>query len=356
MEYNRASLKQKAKDALGHTMPRPWKVTLLFLLITSIVSYLISLLAPSSMMDMLLTLDQMQLQGLSESELLALAGQLSSVIPMSLLVTILTAALSALMGYGYSMYALHVWRGQQASYADLFSGFRAAGRALGAAFMVWLFTVLWSLLAVVLLFVLLIPVTLMSSYTLALLYLYVAIFGLAVFLIWVSLRYAMTTYWIITDGTCGILEAITRSKERMRGNKRKYLMLLLSFIGWPLLAIVILYALMIIGIMLGTMIGGVANLALAGVFAGIGLLIAIPIIIWFTPYYNVSIMGFFDMISGGAVPPPSAGSGHYDQIPPTLSSDFNPPSGSVPPTNSNYVQRPPDAPGLDGTNDPWNLP
>ncbi|MBM4152672.1 MAG: DUF975 family protein, partial [Kiritimatiellaceae bacterium] len=49
--------------------------------------------------------------------------------------------------------------------------------------------------------------------------------------------YSMTFYILAEDPTAGPLDAITRSKEMMRGHKWKYFCLSCRFIGWILLAI-----------------------------------------------------------------------------------------------------------------------
>lgn len=51
-------------------------------------------------------------------------------------------------------------------------------------------------------------------------------------------RYAMAFYIIADDEDCGPLEAISRSKEMMKGNKWKYFCLNCRFIGWSLLALI----------------------------------------------------------------------------------------------------------------------
>ena len=49
-------------------------------------------------------------------------------------------------------------------------------------------------------------------------------------------RYSMAFFIVADDEDCGPLEAITRSKEMMKGNKWKFFCLNLRFIGWSLLA------------------------------------------------------------------------------------------------------------------------
>ncbi len=52
-----------------------------------------------------------------------------------------------------------------------------------------------------------------------------------------TFRYAMAFFIIADDEDCGPLEAITRSKEMMKGNKWKFFCLNWRFFGWSLLAV-----------------------------------------------------------------------------------------------------------------------
>ena len=52
-----------------------------------------------------------------------------------------------------------------------------------------------------------------------------------------AFRYAMAFFIIADDEDCGALEAISRSKEMMKGNKWKLFCLCWRFFGWWLLAV-----------------------------------------------------------------------------------------------------------------------
>ncbi len=75
-----------------------------------------------------------------------------------------------------------------------------------------------------------------------------------------TLSYSMTYFIIADNNSITALEAITKSKEMMRGNKWKFFCLGLRFLGWSLLCVVTL---------------------------GIGFL-------WLTPYMSVSSAQFYD--------------------------------------------------------------
>ena len=95
------------------------------------------------------------------------------------------------------------------AFATLFSRFCIWGRAFGLRFMTSLLIFLWTLL-------LIIP-GIVASY-----------------------RYALAPYLMAENPDMGVMEAIARSKELMKGNKWRLFCLELSFIGWHLLCMLTL--------------------------------------------------------------------------------------------------------------------
>lgn len=87
----------------------------------------------------------------------------------------------------------------------LFVGFQRFWKSFGTYFFYTLFIVLWTLLFII-------P-------------------GIIA-----TFRYAMAFFIIADDEDCGPLEAISRSKEMMKGNKWKFFCLQWRFLGWALLA------------------------------------------------------------------------------------------------------------------------
>jgi len=106
---------------------------------------------------------------------------------------------------GFVGFFLAIAQKGQADIENLFIGFRRFGKSLAAYLLVVLFTYLWTLLLVI-------P-------------------GIIA-----SFRYAMTFFIIADDEDCGALEAISRSKQMMAGNKWKLFCLCWRFFGWALLA------------------------------------------------------------------------------------------------------------------------
>ena len=106
---------------------------------------------------------------------------------------------------GFARFFLVIVQERQVRLECLFAGFKRFWTAFGAYFFSNLFVAFWSMLLIV-------PGI------------------IAVF------RYAMTFFVLADDPTCGPLEAITRSKGMMVGNKWKFFCLNLRFIGWAILA------------------------------------------------------------------------------------------------------------------------
>ncbi|MDF7797938.1 DUF975 family protein [Pontiellaceae bacterium B1224] len=110
---------------------------------------------------------------------------------------------AAVVGF-YGFY-LEIAQEDEVRLEQLFIGFRRFWKSFGVYFFYMLFYMLWYML-------LIIPGI-------------IALF-----------RYAMAFFIIADDEDCGPLEAITRSKEMMKGNKWKFFCLNCRFIGWGLLA------------------------------------------------------------------------------------------------------------------------
>ncbi|MDR0814471.1 MAG: DUF975 family protein [Bacteroidales bacterium] len=125
---------------------------------------------------------------------------------LSLLITLLV---STVLGYGVAVTFLRSFRGEPLEVENLFIGFRTYGKVLGVMLLVFLYTMLWSLLFLV-------P-GIIKAYS-----------------------YAMTPYILHDDPTVGADEAIERSKSLMNGYKAKLFLLDLSFIGWGLLCVLTL--------------------------------------------------------------------------------------------------------------------
>jgi len=132
---------------------------------------------------------------------------------------------------GLAGFSLSIARKQQATVAQLFDGIKKFWTCLATYILSLIFVLLWMLLLIV-------P-GIMAGFS-----------------------YAMIYFILAEDDSIGPLEAITKSKEMMRGNRWKLFCLGLRFIGWGLLCLLTL---------------------------GIGFL-------WLLPYMYVSFARFYDDI------------------------------------------------------------
>ena len=113
------------------------------------------------------------------------------------------------LSLGYTTLILLISRNKKPDFAILFSGFKRFVVSFGANLLMSIFIILWLLL-------LIIP-------------------GIIAYL-----RYSQTFYILSEDENIGPLEAISKSKEMMVGNKWKLFCLYCRFIGWFILCIVTL--------------------------------------------------------------------------------------------------------------------
>ncbi len=123
--------------------------------------------------------------------------------------TIAQIVITGPMAAGLCFVFLSLARQAPVEVGQLFRGFNCFGTAVGAYLLMTLFVLLWSLLF-------LIP-GIIASYA-----------------------YAMTFFVIADDPGVGPLQAITRSKEMMRGRKWKLFCLFCRFLGWSFLCILTL--------------------------------------------------------------------------------------------------------------------
>lgn len=135
------------------------------------------------------------------------------------------------MMLGATIFSLAISRKKNPKFEQLFAGFQQFGTALAALILQIVFVLLWTLLLVI-------P-------------------GIIA-----ALSYSMTFFIIAEDKIISPLDAITKSKALMEGNKWKFLFLGFRFLGWALLSVLTL---------------------------GIGF-------IWLLPYMNVSFAKFYDDI------------------------------------------------------------
>ena len=147
------------------------------------------------------------------------------------LLMIVTLIISGPIALGFITFSLNISRDNDPKVENIFEGFQNFKSAVGAYLLMLLFIFLWMLL-------LIIP-------------------GIIA-----AFSYSMTFYILADDPSISPMDAIDKSKAMMKGNKWKYFLLNLRFLGWALLCLLTF---------------------------GIGFL-------WLMPYIQVSIAKFYDDI------------------------------------------------------------
>lgn len=135
---------------------------------------------------------------------------------------------------GITVFFLALFRKQEVVLTDIFLGFEKFGKALGLLLFEGLFIFLWSLIgvAVVLLGVVVMAFTITGGAVIMI----IGAIASAVLAVIASLRYAQAFFILSDDPGKGIRACVEESKILMKGNKTKYFLLQLSFIGWLILS------------------------------------------------------------------------------------------------------------------------
>ena len=188
---------------------------------------------------------------------------------------------------GYSIFILCLFRNQNPDISQIFYGLERFGKAIGLYWLIILFVFLWTLVAIP---IMIIAVGIPFFWPVALAALIPAMIA--------AMRYSQAFFILADNPDIGVLESIRRSKMLMAGNKMKYFLLGLSFIGWFALAMVPFF---ILGFIYG--IAGVYDPFAYGtidyLFFTLVLIVTASLI---EIYVYVSFAAFYDLISGNLRP------------------------------------------------------
>ena len=313
MEYNRARMKQEVRQIMRETRPRPIWVTLLYLLIVAAGSWVIQgviggIMGINAITNSLESIGGMEtfmdpelmLEALAEfvmSNLNIIGGLISG----SILISILNYLWSSTMAAGYVGYSLKMVRRQTTDVGSVFSAFPKFGKVLLTNILVGVFTFLWTLLFSVGLLIVVVVAALLTeaAEVIGILLMIVGYVAFIVAILWATLRFALTNHLVMDQDISG-LEALNVSKQLMRGNKRRLFVLSLSFIGWYLLELVVIYAcaaVMVLAVFL------MAEGAMGGIIAGVILLLVMLLVMvvavllfsmWLTPYTSGATVKFYE--------------------------------------------------------------
>ena len=221
----------QAKLSMRGAYPHPMLVTLVYVLVTSGLSWLISFFVTNPFVDIAKYLNAGYDPAVVMQHFFSGGKML-----LFIFLTILLSLYSSVMSFGYTSYTLRLARGEQPGYRNLLDGFAMAGKVILTGILTALFIFAWELAVLVPVYIMLIIIILLfESRVLAFLLVLVLIFGAIPFLISITYRYRLTYYFLLDYPELSPLEAITQSKLSMKGRKWSLFVLDLSFIGWALL-------------------------------------------------------------------------------------------------------------------------
>lgn len=319
MGYNRAQLKRGVKQSMKGVTPHPMLVTLAFTVLVSVVTGLINAILggmltgnANSLSSMVLFYIQMGYEPDYAMERAMLEfisqgpGAIFGVVVGGGVLSILVALWQSTMNVGYEGYCLSMTRRENPPLGQIFCAFPRFAGVLLTRLLTGLFMFLWYLLVVAAWFVVAMGLVMLAvavdSELLIVLFMLASIFVLWVGVIWVTARYALVDYVLLDRNLTG-LDAIRESKRLMRGNIGRCFVLQLSFFGWYLLMIAIVYAAAIVFIVLlaTQMSAGDVNPIAVGAMLLV-LLGFIPVYIlslWLKPYTTGSMAAFYDWVCAG---------------------------------------------------------
>lgn len=234
MYFNRIEAKLTARASMRRARPSPILVSLVYLLLTGVLTAVI----PRLLGDPFNEMAEYLMMGYGPEEVFeyVVLGNVAGVALFGV-VSLLLDIYSTLMSFGFTSYGLRMARNEQSGIGNLFDGFQKPLRVLWAYILMSLFQCLWGLLGMLPgAAVMVIGLVLEGdAFTLIMAGYWLMLVGFVILAVVVGLRYRLTNYFILDDPDCTARQAIRRSKAAMKGWKMELFTLDLSFFGWYLL-------------------------------------------------------------------------------------------------------------------------
>ena len=281
MYFNRIEAKLTAKASMRRANPSPILVSLVYILLTGVLTTVL----PRLLGDPVNQMAEYLMMGYGPEEVFeyVVLGNVAGVALFGV-VSLLLDLYSALMGFGFTSYALRMARNEPSGIGNLFDGFQKPLRVLWASILMSLFECLWGLLGILPGAAVMVIGLVLEGDTFAVIMVgyWLMLLGFLAAALVVGLRYRLTNYFILDDPDCTARQAIRRSKETMRGWKMELFTLDLSMFGWVLLG---------------------------GITCGI-------LMVWVGPYMEAVQANFYDAVTGRGYDRP--------QAPPTTHYTYDP--------------------------------
>lgn len=231
MGFNRIEAKMRAKASIKGAYPHPALVTLVYVLLTTVLTSVIMMFVDNPFQTAYLYL----LDGLYAPEeifrVIFTAGRVALYLVLEILISLYTCV----MQFGYTSYGLRLSRWEQPGYRNLMDGFSMFGRVIGMNILVAVFTWLWTMLVMIPYIVVMILAGIFESPALTVLAVLLCIVAV-IFGVSVTYRYRLAFYFLLDHPDWGVMQCIRESKQAMKGRKWSLFVLDLSFIGWYLLS------------------------------------------------------------------------------------------------------------------------
>ncbi|MCL2627504.1 MAG: DUF975 family protein [Oscillospiraceae bacterium] len=194
-------LKANARKLIFENFPRLFFITLLYIIIASVVSWL-TLRLPGNI----------DIQGmydrLSAGELPSITLIYSNFRLIGVFLAVLLSLFQPVLDVGFISFCLKTGRRQDTQYTDIFNGFIYFVKVMAIFIVTFTFTLLWSLLFIF-------P-GIVAAY-----------------------RYRLAYYILLDDPKKGVFQCINESKTVMFGAKLDLLIIDISFLGWYILDITV---------------------------------------------------------------------------------------------------------------------
>ena len=291
MPFTSKFLKEQARNAMQGLAPSAALVTLVFLLLTTVLSTVVNLILPATTVS-----DAVYERGF---------------LPMiALFLSILLSIYRTVMGYGYNCWALETARGQQSGFWTLLDGFGMVGRVIWMNIRIFVSILMWTMLLSMACSVTILLTLQISEYLSIVLILLMSMSLLAF-----TLRYELASFLLHDRPEEGAGMAVQRSCMMMRGHIWQLVKLYLSFWPWYLAQFLLDMAISLTALYptLVSMVSAVTNgayfsfydqlqLALSSTQIVVLTLIAQLIIEpRFFPYRRIAVANFYRALSGELV-------------------------------------------------------
>lgn len=292
MPLHANTLKASAREAMRAAAPPAFLVTLVYLLLTQVLSEVVYAFTPP----------------LAVEDLFYGSGNGTW---MALFLSVLMIIFQTVMTFGYSCWALRVSRNEEVGLGALMEGFGMVGRVLLTEIHIFLGILGWGLVLVMGYSILLVPAILLFNRGFGILLAVFLTLACYIGFFVIGLRYDLAHFLLCDYPEDGSTRAVHRSLDMLHGHLWDLVKLYLSFWPWYLLSFSLTLIVMIISVsaVIGDFMGlfyvesfhaitALLETALSGTLAtAFSMLIAIPLKLFFQPYQRIAVANFYRALS-----------------------------------------------------------